>query len=79
MLHQHYQLRKYESDLSITEHYSSRGENRACAGFKPRTSAIPVQCSTNQVDKSTGSWSFCEFQINPLIYENLLCELQIKE
>ena len=33
-------------------------------GVKPRTSAIPVQCSTNWANKPTGSWSFCWFVIN---------------
>ena len=31
-------------------------------GFKPMTSVIPVQSSTNWAIKLTGSWSHCEFE-----------------
>ena len=34
---------------------------QACAGFKPMTFAIPVQCSTNWASKKTGSWLLCWF------------------
>ena len=34
-------------------------------GFKPMTSAMPVQCSTIWAIKPTGSWSYCEFVIYP--------------
>ena len=37
---------------------------RACTGFEPMTSAIPVQRSTNWANKPTGSWSLCWIQIN---------------
>ena len=46
-------LCEYESDLRINEDYYSSSENMACkknkayTGFKPMTTAIPVQCSTN--------------------------------
>ena len=38
---------------------------QACTGFKPLTSVIPVQCSTNWANKPTGSKSFNWFVINP--------------
>ena len=41
-------------------------EIQARTGFKPMTSAIPLQRSTNWANKPTGSWSLCWFQINPL-------------
>ena len=38
---------------------------QACSGFKPLTSVIPVQHSTNWANKPTGSRSFNWFVINP--------------
>ena len=38
---------------------------QACTEFEPMTSVIPVQCSTNWVNKPTGSRLLCWFQINP--------------
>ena len=39
-------------------------------GFKPMTSAIPVQCSINRAIWPTGSWSHCELVIYPLVVKN---------
>ena len=36
----------------------------ACTGFKPMTSAIPVQHSANCASEPTESWSICWVQIN---------------
>ena len=38
-------------------HYLGSRENKACTGFEPMTSAIPVQRSTNWANKPTESWS----------------------
>ena len=38
---------------------------QARTGFKPMTSATPVQRSINWANKLTGSWSLCWFQIKP--------------
>ena len=43
----HIRIHEYESDLRSNEHYLSSSEKKACTGFEPVTSAIPVQCSTN--------------------------------
>ena len=56
---------EYESDLRSNKHYLSSSEKKACTGFEPMTSAIPVQCSINWANKPSGSWSLCWFQINP--------------
>ena len=37
---------------------------QARTGFKPITSAIPVQRSTNWINKLTRSWLLCWLQIN---------------
>ena len=56
---------EYESDLRSNKYYLSSSEKKACTGFEPMTSAIPVQCSINWANKPSGSWSLCWFQINP--------------
>ena len=35
------------NDHCSYEHYLSLKKNQVCMGFKPTTSVIPVQCSTN--------------------------------
>ena len=75
---------EYVNDHRNYEHYWKT--NQTCTRFKPTTSAIPVQCSTNWTNKPTGSWAFCWFVINPRvmnmwewIYENHIFELRLKE
>ena len=53
-----------ESDPRSDVHYLGSSENKAwkaCTGFEPMTSAIPVQRSTNWANKPTGSWSWWWF------------------
>ena len=50
-----------ESDPRSNVHYLGSSENKACTGFEPMTSAIPVQRSTNWANKPTESWSWCWF------------------
>ena len=40
-------------------------KSQACTGFEPLTSVIPVQGSTNEANKPTGSRSLNWFVINP--------------
>ena len=60
---------EYGSNLPRNEHCLSSSEDKAwkkiqaCKGFEPTTSAIPEQCSINQANKPTGSWSLYWFQI----------------
>ena len=55
---------EYGSNLCSYEHYLSSSENKVCTGFEPMSSVILVQHSTSWVNKPTGSWSLCWFQIN---------------
>ena len=58
-----------EDHRSYTQLMQLRKESlkiiHACTGFEPLTSAIPMQRSTNEANKPTGSRSLNCFVINP--------------